>query len=1106
MAERLGEAEFIGRERELGLLDAGYREACEGRGRALGIVGEPGIGKTRLVEEFTRRLDRTPEVVLWGRCPEGGGAPAYWPWRQALAPLLESDRPGAAAERVEADPQLQSVLAILAGRRRTTAAAADTEGAQFTLLEAIVRMLRTAADRDPLVIVLDDVHWADEASLKLLAHLVRELRRSRVLVVTTYREPEMRRRTRPLGEIVRFSRRIGLHGLARGEIERFVSLNGVVAPSEAMIARLEETTEGNPFFLDELVAMLRESGDLESDDDAIAQIELPDGIREAIRRRIDPLEDEDQALLELAAVIGREFSVGALAAASGEPADTVLGRLAGALAAGLLDEVAEPGSFRFVHALVRETLYAGLRPAARVAAHRRVALALERSLEQGADVALAALAHHFFLAVPLGEAAKAATYAERAGSAAMRQLAYDEAATQFDRAISALGFAGDDPPRRIRLLLGYGDALQKAGDMGRAAEIFSRAARLARDQGDAVSLAIAAMRHAFTRGAFLSADPVIVKLLETALAAVGSADHPLRVFLLTTLSAALLFSRERSRCTELCDEALAMARRIGDPTALANALMARHFVLLGSLDIAERLRLADEALALARQGGASDAEWSAWALRLNDLLELGDVTAVESESERLVQLADASRTPLLRWRALVAQACMALLAGRFADAERFSAEAIAARRRGQDAAVAQIFVTQSLLRRLETGGVGDHEEMLARFSHDFPDNRGWRPSLALVLAESGREDEARTLLSEIAALDFADIANDANFLGTMAILAILTDRFGDAPRARRLYERLAPFADRAVVSFIQPVLCLGSVARYLGLLAGAMGELDLAARHFEDAIAMNTRIGARPYLARSQAEYARCLLARSAPGDLEKAARLVAEARAIAGPLGQHRLREELVALAARSGEPRPPATDVTDAGTAVLKKEGDLWRVAYRGDGFHLKDSKGLQFLSTLLRNPGREVHVLDLLGERSDGGVAAGATSEGVTGDLGDAGEMLDPVARSAYKRRLDDLREELEEAERFNDVGRAERARHEMDFLGAELARGVGLGGRARRAGGASERARQNACRTIAAALKKIAEGSPGLGQHLAATVNTGLFCCYDPRLVPLISWTL
>src|SRR5262245_57436145 len=168
MLERVGESEFIGRDREIGLLEAGYREALAGHGRALGIVGEPGIGKTRLVEEFTSRLDPVSDLVLWGRCPEGGGAPAYWPWRQALAPLLEANPPEATAEAIADDPQLQTVLAVISGRRGRAPAEIDVEQIRFTLLEAVVRLLRTTSDRRLLVLVLDDVHWADEASLKLL--------------------------------------------------------------------------------------------------------------------------------------------------------------------------------------------------------------------------------------------------------------------------------------------------------------------------------------------------------------------------------------------------------------------------------------------------------------------------------------------------------------------------------------------------------------------------------------------------------------------------------------------------------------------------------------------------------------------------------------------------------------------------------------------------------------------------------------------------------------------------------------------------------------------------------------------------------------------------
>ncbi len=537
------------------------------------------------------------------------------------------------------------------------------------------------------------------------------------------------------------------------------------------------------------------------------------------------------------------------------------------------------------------------------------------------------------------------------------------------------------------------------------------------------------------------------------------------------------------------------------------ALIAQTVEMLGSEPAAQRLPVIDEALVLARRAGRADAELAAWQLRINDLLAVGDVVAAESESERFMQIAAVTRVPAVQWSGLVTRACLALLAGRFADSERLAAEAIAARRDAQDAAVVQVFVMQGFIRRLETGDVGAHEEMLARFTREFPDNHGWRPGLAMLLAESGREEEARALFAQIAAVDSDDFPRDPNFLGGAAMLALLCHRFGDARCATKLAALLAPFASDAVTVFIQPAICLGSVARYLALLAATVGDGDRAVRYFEDAIAMNTRMGARPYLARVQAEYGRFLLARDATGDRERAADLLAEARATAGALGQHVLREELGRVDVPHVPSRVPHGSRQESPpTAALRKEGDLWTVRYRDDVFHVKDSKGIAYLATLLRHPGREHHVLDLVAGGGGGTPAApGAAGELGVASAGDAGELLDPAARAAYKRRLEDLRDELAEAERFNDTGRAERASSEIEFLRAELARGVGLGGRSRRAANAAERARQNAYRTIAAVMKKIAEGSPALGEHLAATIRTGLFCTYDPSRVPPVAWT-
>jgi hypothetical protein len=288
------------------------------------------------------------------------------------------------------------------------------------------------------------------------------------------------------------------------------------------------------------------------------------------------------------------------------------------------------------------------------------------------------------------------------------------------------------------------------------------------------------------------------------------------------------------------------------------------------------------------------------------------------------------------------------------------------------------------------------------------------------------------------------------------------------------------------------------------LLAATFGDRDLAIRRLEAGVAANERMGARPFAARTQYWLSRILGARNAPGDAERAAALVATARDTAAACGMSVLLEDIAAAEAPpepaavlpSAAAPPPSAGGTIA--AELHRDVEFWTIRCGADAFQLKDSKGLRFLQTLLQQPGREVHVLDLSAEPAEPG---GPTAR--QAGAGDAGELLDRSARAAYQQRLEDLRDELEEAERFNDPARAHRARREIDFLGEELARAVGLGGRDRRAAAAAERARVNVTRTIAAVLKRIAAASPTLGQHLAATISTGYFCSYtpDPR-VPII----
>jgi hypothetical protein len=337
------------------------------------------------------------------------------------------------------------------------------------------------------------------------------------------------------------------------------------------------------------------------------------------------------------------------------------------------------------------------------------------------------------------------------------------------------------------------------------------------------------------------------------------------------------------------------------------------------------------------------------------------------------------------------------------------------------------------------------------------------------------------------------------------LLATVAARVGDAARARTLYRLLVPFAERNIVFPVYSPGALGSAHRYLGLLAATERDTERAATHFETALAMNARLSARPALARTQHEYARLLLAGDGPGDHERAMTLRAAALELAEGCSMTRLVADLAELAAPArvdtewSEGRRRDVPRADASVeAVLRHEIDFWTVVYGSDSFQLKNTKGISLLQTLLRHPGREFHVLDLAGGGEHPVEGSGRAA------AGDAGELLDPAARAAYKRRLEDLRDALEEARRWSDVERAARAEQEIDFLTDELASAVGLGGRSRAAASAAERARVNVSRTIGAVVKKIAAGSPALGQHLTAAVRTGYFCSYapDPR-VP-VAW--
>ncbi len=1042
--------------------------------------------------------------MLWGRCPEDEGVPAYWPWTQAIRAHAERSDTEAlrtvlgsgAAEVARIVPAIRERLPDL-----VPGPTSDPAQSRFRLFDGVTTFLQRLAARETCVLVLDDLHWADDATMLLLGFVVPEIRRSHLLVVSAYRESELQRTPRHLAQMACADERLILRGLDRSEVELLVAEAAPAPVSAALVEQLHRVSGGNPYFLGELVRLLRTQGGLSAVD---LWRRLPEEVRELTRQRMAPLGPDNRRLLAIAATVGQEFDLALLQAAAGLSPERLLERLTMAMRAGFVRQSPDGlERFEFVHALVRETLYHDLPSPRRAEIHRAIARALEAGHEDAPSRApIAELAHHYFHAASLGEVQKAVHYALAAGDRALVALGYEEAVGHYERALEMLGRQQCDPALEVRAWLALGDAACRSGDNVRARGAFQKAAAAATTVGDAEAIAHAAIGFREARPHFGVADHTLVQLLEDALAALGDEDSVLRARVLAALAEALYgVPSEEERRARVSREAVAMARRVGDRAALASALVARHFTRGDSLD--ERLAMAAESGQIARELRDERRSLDALAWLIGDLLELGDVVAVDRELASLARAADELRMPFYHWVVTTTRASRALLVGRFADAARLATEARAILPESDPTSFAeQVYAVQMTILNGEQDRVADSEAILTLLAGRIPEVPGWRCSLAALYADLGRTAKARSMLEQLAASDLADLPRDAGFTGALATLARVAVALHDVPRARLVYGLLLPYAERSVVVGFG-IACYGAAARYLALLAATLALPVEAAGHFERALALNARMGARPFLAHTQGEYADFLVARGAPGDVARAASLREEARRTAGELGMVRLGRML----AHEGVAPSGTGDTTVSG--AFRRAGDSWTITFAGTSFRVTDTKGIRYLVTLLRHPGEQFHALLLGAPPPDEGARAsgthGSPEVGLrVGDLGDAGELLDAEARNAYRARLADLRDERAEAERFNDPGRLEKAEREIEMLTQELARAVGLGGRARRAGSAAERARLNVTRAIAAALRKIASEHPALGEHLAATVRTGTFCSYAPDPRSPVRW--
>jgi predicted ATPase/class 3 adenylate cyclase len=896
--DRLALGVFVGREVELERLRKAFDEAVSGRGGLVMLVGEPGIGKTRTTQQLETYAKMRGAQVLWGRTHESAGAPPYWPWIQAgnqYALAHQDDLRTVIGPQMtrEAISELVRIFPWLLQDRDVTAPAevSDPEVAQFRLFDAYAQYLNAMAQQAPLVVALDDLHWADKPTLLLLQHIARELSRMRVLIVGNYRDTDITRQSALSEALASLNResgfdRIVLRGLTRDEVAAYIKARANVEPRREVLDRIHEETEGNAFFLSEIVNLMAQEGTLNKD--SVSDIAIPDGVREALGRRLNRLAEKTNELLQVAAIIGRDFTYDTLTLLGNHDEDELLRMIEEALEARVIEETEQAGRYRFTHAQMQETLLAELSTTRRVRLHGQVAEALERRYGARAEERAGRLAMHFGEAATLSPrfSEKAARYAGIAGRLAFAQLAYPEAARHFRAALAAReGQEMDDAMAELRQNLGAA-ALHNAEpseawrNLRQAFEYYAGVGNLSR-----------AVDVAYMAGSSLLLIRLsLIQLIERALALVEE-DTEAYGRLQAALGQSLGFMGEVARAREAFARAEAVARKLGLRRLELDVLRFSQYVIGFQLQLEEAVAIGDRTIALARELDEPLIEIAAHFFNSGQFW-IGRLERAEQHAEAGRTLAERLRIPYWIASATFMQAQVAAVRGDWDGARR------------------------ALERGLEAGS---------------PDAR-ILSMCACVASKCGDTKTAtrflRRLVDLVAPLppgptvEYAELLSCAvrtAFIGGSAPDAELIRRTSQAMTASRVpgtaLLKASAYGGRALLAhmtrnaaeaaeFLPHVEALGSLVsselpptdHVRALLLETLDRLDEAVEAVEAGLAFLPRAYA-PIRAEAAYDCARLRLRRGAPGDRERAGALMEEALGQAQQLGMKPLIERLMHL-----------------------------------------------------------------------------------------------------------------------------------------------------------------------------------------------------------------
>ncbi len=871
---------FVGRTGEVERLDAVWRDVAGGVRVAL-LSGEPGAGKTRLAQELAGRAHAQGALVLFGRVDEDL-AVAYQPFAEALRHYLSS------VDESTRDRVLElrgGVLARLVPELVEELPAGQVEA--WAIFEGLVDWLAMEAARRPVVLVLDDVHWAAKATLQALMHLVRSDRPSRLLIVVTYRDTELGR-AHPLSEVLADLRRedgverLSVRGLDADGVEAFVqAARGDVLDDAAreLAALLSEQTQGNPFFVGQVLRHLVESGAVQEVDGRWVRAEgsgefiVPEGVREVVGRRVSRLSKQAGELLTVAAVTGPQFDIAIVAEVAGQPIAEALDSLDEALDARLVLEAGSPGLLRFAHALVRQTLEDELSTMRRLHLHQQIGLALERRFGD-AESAVADLAHHFAEAAVLGEGERAARYAERAAVQALDQGASEQAVDLFERALDVLPADTDAGGiRRDELYAQLAQCCWVAFDQSRLEAVSHRWLTLGRELDDDVMRANAAAWLAQSFIFRTSPEPADIAAFSEALKVdpwsldlAGrrrfslrgtwcATDAPgMRAWLLAEFSFSWAWGvpldvladelPERTPLA-LANEALRLAAESIDPEISDDVRFERLSPLSGDPDANLLLKEAERTVSVGyRMGGGGWVPFGVALARLGRLDELITLT------RRMLEIAEQNGDRILQGQAHNQRAIASLLHGRFEDAQDDIEQGLQTL---PDQVATQLLHALMTVARLLMLGQAEAAMPIAQLLDSSPAVDSSH-LVGVVAAAQGDLATSRSVLEAWHASG-RRLPVDSSLPGRLWGLATCAHTVGDRDAAAHLYDHLTPYDGQLLyygLAFVP-----ASTAFTLGMLAETQGDRGRALAHFSDALAFEERIGATALATRTREALAR---------------------------------------------------------------------------------------------------------------------------------------------------------------------------------------------------------------------------------------------------------